>query len=65
MKVIGVGGVILLVTGQVIHSGGFHLDVPGYHGEPRPSNQFDLISTVTGTTASLGDIIRAFPHIPT
>jgi hypothetical protein len=47
MKVIEVGGVLLLAVDLAIHGGGFHLDVLSYHGEPQPANPFDVVATAT------------------
>jgi hypothetical protein len=58
MKVIEVGGAILLLAaGQVLHGGKFHLDVPSYHGEPLPTNPFNTMATATVQTFSWAENI--------
>jgi hypothetical protein len=47
MTVIKVGGIVLLVADPAIHGGGFHLEMPSYHGEPLPANPFDVVATAT------------------
>jgi hypothetical protein len=57
MKVIEVGGVLLLAVDLAIHGGGFHLDVPSYHGEPLPTNPFNTMATATAQTFSWAENI--------
>jgi hypothetical protein len=47
MRVIEIGGVLLLAADLAIRGGAFHLDVPGYHGEPQPTNPFSVVATAT------------------
>jgi hypothetical protein len=47
MRLIKVGGLLLLAADLAIRGGTFHLDVPGYRGEPMPANPFSVVATAT------------------
>jgi hypothetical protein len=47
MSPVKVIGAAFLALDLGLRAGGFHLDVPSYHGEPQPANPFNVVATAT------------------
>jgi hypothetical protein len=46
MKIIQVGGALLLAMDLAVHPG-YRLEVPSYHGAPQSTNPFNVVTTAT------------------